>query len=341
MYSSTPGPSCIAQASVTQSFCTSIPHTTLGLIGSQQIKIQHTSVPQASGWGVGNTSGHFPTSVPSYAGQSMTPSSSFQPLPSSSAFRQGFGYLPGSQDIGQLSQVPHSDNYFTPWLNKPDHSGFSLNDLAQEILRFCESDSINLQPQFIAGSLNVVVDALSRSNQVLSSEWTLHQEVVDSLFHRWPATVDLFATNQFHRLPVYFSPMKDPMSVGTDSMLHTWDNLQVYAFPSFSLIQKVLNKLSSSNNTDMTLIAPFWPQKPWFPDLLELLTYIPLCLPIRVDLLRQPHCHRFHQNLRMLRLTEFRLSCASRDMPESLLKWLNNYLSAGGSLLEQVIKLSD
>ena len=49
--------------------------------------------------------------------------------------------------------------------------------------------------QFIMGSSNVTADALSRPNQVIGSEWTLHQEVVDQLVHRWPAMIDLFATS--------------------------------------------------------------------------------------------------------------------------------------------------
>ena len=53
----------------------------------------------------------------------------------------------------------------------------------------------------------------------------------------------------------------------------------------------------------MTLIAPFWPQGDWFPGLLELLSDIPMQLPSRKDLLRQPHFHSFHQNLPMLQLT--------------------------------------
>ena len=56
------------------------------------------------------------------------------------------------------------------------------------------------------GSSNVSAHILSRPNQVIGSEWTLHQEVVDHLVHKWPAVIDLFATSLTARLPVYFSP---------------------------------------------------------------------------------------------------------------------------------------
>ena len=177
------------------------------------------------------------------------------------------------------------------------------------------------------GSSNVTADALSRPNQVIGSEWTLHQEVVDQLVHRWPAVVDLFATALTARLPVYFSPASDPRAAGTDALLQPWEDLQAYAFPPIAIIRRVLLKLRSSKNCELTLIAPFWPQRDWFPDLLELLSDIPITLSDRRDLLRQPHFHRFHQNLPMLRLTAWRLSSGSPSKPVSLLRWLDNLSS--------------
>ena len=69
-------------------------------------------------------------------------------------------------------------------------------------------------------------------------------------------------------------------------------------------------------------MAPFWPQHPWFPDLLELLVAVPVALPRRKDLLRQPHIHCFHQNLPVLRLTAFRISSDPPVRSASLLQWL-------------------
>ena len=86
----------------------------------------------------------------------------------------------------------------------------TLNSTAREVLLWAENRHIRLLPQFIMGSSNVTTDALSRPNQVIGSEWTLHQEVVDQLVHRWPAVIDLFATALTARLPVYFSPASDP-----------------------------------------------------------------------------------------------------------------------------------
>ena len=164
----------------------------------------------------------------------------------------------------------------------------ALNSTAREVLLWAEIRRIRLLPQFIMGLSNVTADALSRPNQVIGSEWTLHQEVVDQLVHRWPAMIDLFATSLTARLPVYFSPASDPRAAGTDALLQPWDDLQAYAFPPIAIIRRVLLKLRSSRNCELTLIAPFWPQRDWFPDLLELLSDVPITLSDRRDLLRQP-----------------------------------------------------
>ena len=71
-----------------------------------------------------------------------------------------------------------------------------------------------------------------------------------------------------------------------------------------------------------------------FQDLLELLSDIPIELPKRQDLLRQPHFHRFHGNLQMLRLTAWRLSNISHDKQSSLKQWLANLPPVGEHLLD-------
>ena len=73
-----------------------------------------------------------------------------------------------------------------------------LNSLAWEILRWTESISIRLLPQFIPGSLNVLADSLSRPHQLPHTEWSLHPEVFQSISHMWPVQLDLFATSANH-----------------------------------------------------------------------------------------------------------------------------------------------
>ena len=140
----------------------------------------------------------------------------------------------------------------------------TLNSVAQAILRFCEDNQIRLVPQFVPGHLNVLADSLSRRSQVLGSEWTFYHQAFREFLRLWPATIDLFATSFSARLPVYFSPVADPQSVGTDVMMQPWDGLQAYAFPPFGLLYLVLSKVRQSRGLKLTFVAPFWPQCPGF-----------------------------------------------------------------------------
>ena len=138
-----------------------------------------------------------------------------------------------------------------------------LNTIAQEILRWAEYLDIRLAPQFIPGSNNVLADALSRPHQLPHSEWSLNMTVFLSLSRLWPVQIDLFATSANHRCSIYFSPYRDPQAAGTDAFLQSWDGLQAYAFPPFAIIPRVLAKLRESRETELTLVAPHWAQRPF------------------------------------------------------------------------------
>ena len=152
-----------------------------------------------------------------------------------------------------------------------------LNTIAQRILHWAESRQVTLAPQFIMGRHNVLADSLSRS------EWTLKTEVFQELQKRWPVTIDLFATSLNRQCSIYFSPFRDPNALATDALLQNWNGWQAYAFPPWSLIPADLKKLRSSSGVLLTIVAPYWPQRTWFPDLLDLVVDGPVALPLSRD----------------------------------------------------------
>ena len=186
-----------------------------------------------------------------------------------------------------------------------------LNSISQRILRWAESLPVVLALQFIMGRNNFIADSLTRPNQILGSEWTLKAEVFQDLRKRWPVSIDLFATSLNQCCP-YFSPFHDPDALGTDALLQNWNGWQAYAFLLWSLIPAVLKKLRSSSGV-LTIIAPYWPQRCWFPDLLESVVDGPVALLLSHDLLRQPHFHRHHLGVSGLSLHAWRLSS---DLPD-------------------------
>ena len=125
-------------------------------------------------------------------------------------------------------------------------------------------------------------------------------------------SIGLFATSLNVKLPLYCSLVPDPRAVFEDAFRHPWDDLDLYRFPPFALIGQVIARVQESSRIAMTLVAPFWPEKECFADLL-LLTKPALALPWWNNLPRQPHCNLFHQGVYALNLHAWRLSSVTSE----------------------------
>ena len=83
--------------------------------------------------------------------------------------------------------------------------------LLWKIMTWCHHYHITLKARHIPRCLNVMADLLSRSNQLQSTEWSLHPQVFKQICQKWfTPHVDLFATHLNHKLPLYISPVPDP-----------------------------------------------------------------------------------------------------------------------------------
>jgi hypothetical protein len=108
-----------------------------------------------------------------------------------------------------------------------------------------------------------------RPFQVVSTEWTLHMDIVQAVRDLWGfPTIDLFATKMNNRLPQYMPPLPDPKALAVNALAVSWDGMNAYAFPPTPLIQAVLNKVMT-DKVHLCLIAPCWPSQAWFPTLLR------------------------------------------------------------------------
>ncbi|KAI2654668.1 enzymatic polyprotein [Labeo rohita] len=99
------------------------------------------------------------------------------------------------------------------------------------------------------------------------------------------AQVDLFATQENAQCPRWFS-LTHPAPLGLDSMVQTWPRLHLYAFPPIALLPGVLETVCR-DGVALLLVAPFWPGRVWFSDLISLLEGSPWEIPVRRDLLSQ------------------------------------------------------
>ena len=179
----------------------------------------------------------------------------------------------------------------------------SLCALLWRLLSWCHPRGIILRARHIPGHLNVIVDKLSRHNQVIQTEWSLSQQVFNLLCSKWARPqVEMFATRFNHKLPKFVSPVPDPATWAVDALNLSWENLNVYAFPPISLLNQVISKVMDQGCYRMILIAPGWPNMPWFWDLVALSTQVPLRFPLQRDLVQQPFNGVLHRNLSNLNL---------------------------------------
>ena len=217
----------------------------------------------------------------------------------------GFARAPGSSRSSSDALIAvAAEDALVPRVRPSLTSG----DFASLLLRWTESFDVHLDARYLPGESNVLADLLSRRGQVLGTEWAIHPQVARSLLRVWGnPSINLFATCLNAKLLLYCSLVPDPQAVFEDAFRHPWDDLDLYAFPPFPLVGRVIARVQESSLVAMTLVAPLWPEKEWFADLLLLLTQPPLALPCWDRLLRQPHCSLFHRGVHALNLHSWTL----------------------------------
>ena len=191
--------------------------------------------------------------------------------------------------------------------------------LLWRILTWCTRHQVTLKARHIPGQLNVVADKLSRLGQTIQTEWSLLQEVFQTICSRWHRPqIDLFATRFNNKLPQFVSPVPDSLAVAVDALSLQWEDLDAYAFPPAAMLGKVVEKLQDPPCKRIILIAPGWPNMPWFWDLVNMSSQIPLSLP---NLLTQPFNQTPHRNLTNLNLHAWLLEPQQSRSRGSLKQW--------------------
>ena len=127
--------------------------------------------------------------------------------------------------------------------------------LLWRILTWCARKQVTVKAPHISGRLNMVADKLSRPGQTIQTGWSLLPEVFQSICSRWHRPqVDLFTT-MFNRLPVFVSPVPDPLASAVDALSLPWEDLDAYAFPPVAILGKVVAKLQDYSCKRIILMA--------------------------------------------------------------------------------------
>jgi len=120
--------------------------------------------------------------------------------------------------------------------------------------------------------------------------------------------IDLMATRLNTQCSTYFSWQHDPGSIGTDAFMQEWKFNNMYAFPPFSVIGRLFQKVEREQ-LDVCVLLPLWPTQFWFGKVLRLIVDSPRILPTNCKLLHLPQDPlREHALADRLRLTLFPLS---------------------------------
>jgi len=153
-----------------------------------------------------------------------------------------------------------------------------LTQIATAIWDVALSHQITLSAKYLAGSLNLEADALSRLTS--PSMWRLNPAVFRYIDKVWgPHTIDRFASLATTQTDLYNSMYWDPHTSGVDALAQdNWSIHNNYVCPPFRMLNRILQTVRDQRAV-ATVIAPMWPGQTWYGNLLRLSVCHPIRLP--------------------------------------------------------------
>ena len=194
-------------------------------------------------------------------------------------------------------------------INKMGSCKENINNIIRDIWLFCMERNIKITASHIPGVKNVIADKLSRSHKI-DLEWKLNPKIFDKLKKiLGPFDIDLFSSRINFQMKPYASWNPDPEASFINALNMTWTKIFGYAFPPFSLIPRILQKIEMEKVENLCILVPLWKTQSWFPKLGRLLIDLPILIPNRKDVLIHPlEKSRSHPLSKKLNLMACKLS---------------------------------
>ncbi|MES9884831.1 MAG: reverse transcriptase domain-containing protein [Sedimenticola sp.] len=172
------------------------------------------------------------------------------------------------------------------------------NSIAKSVWSWCIERDIWISASHVPGIEN---DAdFSSRNFNENVEWMLDKEIVEHLFLIYDTPdLDMFASRQNNQLSRYVSWKPDAGAEAVDAFSLDWANTYFYAFPPFSLVSRLVQKLER-DKADCILVIPIWPTQIWYPRVMELPIDIPRIIPMKTNTLVIQNTNKVHPLIQKL-----------------------------------------
>ena len=176
-----------------------------------------------------------------------------------------------------------------------------LNELARKIWLYAMDRELWISAEHCAGVINTEADKGSRVFRE-ETEWTISQKVFQELTEMFgKPDMDMFASRLNYKLKPFCAWQPDPEADCIDAFLQDWGGKNIYVFPPFAIISRVLQKFQMDGAKGI-IIVPYWPTKPWFTRFAELIIREPCLIPTTKKYLFLPSSDREHALSRKLML---------------------------------------
>ena len=178
------------------------------------------------------------------------------------------------------------------------------NNLTRDIWNWCITHGIFLTAARIPGAENVTADVESRKTRD-ETEWALDSAIFKkgTLRLRVHPEIDLFASRLNYKLKPFVAYQPDPEATAVNAFTISWKSYSFYAFPPFTIITLVLQKIREEQSTGL-IVVPNWPTQPWWPCLMRIIIQSPVVLPKTKKMLLLPTkpdlVHPLHPHLSLL-----------------------------------------
>lgn len=167
----------------------------------------------------------------------------------------------------------------------------SLNEITQKIWSWCEERYIFIFASYINTKENIEADNASRQVHK-ETEWSLSNDSFQHIVKKFgQPVIDLFASRINKKCSTFISWMRDPDAYKIDAFTLSWNTLNFYAFPPFSMVLRMLQKIID-DKAEGIVVVPFWISQPWYPIFKALLVDEPIIFKPNRYLLsfdRTPH----------------------------------------------------